>query len=250
MNNYNQISMYFKFTLLELLIVISIILILSALLLPAIGLARQNALAIKCSGNLKGTGVLLSFYRNDYDDWFWASGAHPTWGQKLWDTGYIKDFSTLRCTYPHTVPTYNTSNSAGQEQIYGASYNASSGDGFHMKSRGMNTYQTGTVSEKTITPSLVLLAGCSRQTAQNNTRDQFALMLMTAATHTINGSLYMIHQNKANATMLDGHVGILSLNKLITRPYYFPNYSPSYGGFTLSIIKNVVFPNVYTRTTF
>ena len=60
---------YTLFTLIELLIVISIIAILAAMLLPTLSMARESARRIKCTGNLKQIGTALHMYAADYNDW-------------------------------------------------------------------------------------------------------------------------------------------------------------------------------------
>ena len=56
-----------NFTILELLIVISIIIILAALLLPALNSAKMKAQAISCTSKMKQLGLLFQEYSNDFN---------------------------------------------------------------------------------------------------------------------------------------------------------------------------------------
>ena len=66
------------FTLIELLTVISIISILAALLLPALGNARKRATLSQCMSNLKQIGTGFLNYIGDYDDTFPVAATKPT----------------------------------------------------------------------------------------------------------------------------------------------------------------------------
>jgi type II secretory pathway pseudopilin PulG len=58
-----------KFTLIELLIVIAVIMLLISLLLPALGKAKEFTRSSVCQNNMRQFGVNIYQYTNDYDDW-------------------------------------------------------------------------------------------------------------------------------------------------------------------------------------
>ncbi|OGV52318.1 MAG: hypothetical protein A2017_13470 [Lentisphaerae bacterium GWF2_44_16] len=75
------------FTLLELLIVITIIVILTALLLPALKSARETSKSISCLSNIKQLGLGLNSYADDYSGYFpdkpTSSDCFLSWDAKI-----------------------------------------------------------------------------------------------------------------------------------------------------------------------
>ncbi|MCH2175963.1 MAG: type II secretion system GspH family protein [Lentisphaeria bacterium] len=59
-----------KFTIIELLVVITVISILAGMLLPVLSTAREKARRINCASNLKQLGLSCLMYANDYDGAF------------------------------------------------------------------------------------------------------------------------------------------------------------------------------------
>ena len=74
------------FTLVELLVVISIIALLMGILMPALSKVRQIAFRLVCGTNLSGIGKAMMVYANEYDDEFPRAGGRTSqWSNTIAD---------------------------------------------------------------------------------------------------------------------------------------------------------------------
>ena len=100
-----------NFTIIELLIVISIIAILTAILLPSLSRARQTAMATSCVNNMKQIGLATQMYANDDNEYYPANGMNgntsarydyfiaPYINNRKFSASKLKDWKVFWCPF-------------------------------------------------------------------------------------------------------------------------------------------------------
>lgn len=101
------------FTLIEILIVIAIIALLTAILFPVFSAARENARRVSCISNLRQIGMGLMQYTQDYDEhntrqWVGSSGDSDAISSYKWMDAifpYVKSEQLFDCP-SHALPSH------------------------------------------------------------------------------------------------------------------------------------------------
>jgi prepilin-type N-terminal cleavage/methylation domain-containing protein/prepilin-type processing-associated H-X9-DG protein len=195
------------FTLVELLIVITIIAILAAILFPVFARARENARRASCQSNLKQIGLSFLQYAQDYDE-KWPLAANGDAGANLLDvfapytgTGLPRRFSMSQGNvFPYVKSSQVficPSDSAGKDR--GLSYALSSCVPSGVDAN--NRWISRSLSFFQETALWVLLAEESHNNGGLST-DDGALFVPNPSTNRMSNR----HMEGSNFAFMDGHV--------------------------------------------
>lgn len=221
------------FTIIELLVVISIIAILVSILLPALKTARDKVRGTVCLSNLKQCGYNMTMYANDFDEYIVppipsdSAGNDISWGKFYFEYLNPETLSTstgdgkkrvMRALATMHCPMVEWNDGQGLSllnQIYGANFTLFGGfntgdgiSGFWGKKRPLRRINikmsnpTLAQAHKTQPLKSVLYID-SLWEPENVPTLKSPAMCYTVGFH---GSIGLLHHLKANALLLDGSV--------------------------------------------
>lgn len=134
------------FTLVELLVVISIIAILISLLLPALAAARQDALSEVCESNERQLGLAVIMYADDNEQFLPAYDWGYWWNDPAWKSSWQMQLAPyLDATWLYSDPSTGSTTSVG---IYRCPADTSNGSltaweqQYYPVSYGMNQFMS------------------------------------------------------------------------------------------------------------
>ena len=240
------------FTLVELLVVISIISMLMAILLPALSSARQMAKGVSCMSNLRQMSLAVQMYTNESDGYYppaWViyDGYSITWcgkyykedGVKYIDAAkgplwpYLQEKEILRCrTFSISHPQVKFTGS-GEISGYGINCQYVAGDPVvdtNDGAWGMTSYAKPAGINQIRRPGETVLFGdCAKIKSRVHGEEIFIYPRFKHDGSENKKTIHYRHRGKANVVFCDGHTDSLAPELVENEPigedrcYWIPN---------------------------